>query len=415
MSNQGIRVVVACAGINLALGVLSSWHVAKAALLDVLVRNGDAGTTLADLGDLYWVACLAYAFAMVPAGRLLAEISPRGLAILGGVLVSLGFLLVGAAQTYVAWLVGFGVIGGVGVGFCHATTIPTALRWFPRTQSGLIAGVVVSGYSLAAMVVAPLASWLIARCGAQNAMSILGAGVLVIVSVLAQFLAVPSMRPTLFAAASVDDRGVSHVLRSPATWLLWAAFFVSGGTGLMVGGLLSDLAQSALGKAAFAAVVVMAMAGTLGRVVVGAGSDRWGRLRTLTALLAAQAVGMLVAALVAGLAAPPAAVVLALIGLIAFNYGGSFSLFPALIRDRCGLQHFGVIYGVIFTAWGVGGFAMSRLGEALHDLTQSHRLACLLACVMLLASAAISRRLHARAPVSTTRELAGVPPARSTN
>ncbi len=106
----------------------------------------------------------------------------------------------------------------------------------------------------------------------------------------------------------------------------------------MVSGFLTDLAKAALGEAAFGAVVVLAIGGTAGRVVIGALSDRYGRPLTLTVTLAAQAALMLVASLVAPAAHPNAAVALTLIGLIAFNYGGNLSLFPAFTRDRFGLS-----------------------------------------------------------------------------
>ncbi len=409
MDSQGIRVVAACAGINLAVGVLHSWHVAKVALLDVAVRGG-AAATLASLGDVYWVACLVYAFAMVLAGRLLDDLGPRTVAFLGGVLVGLGFLLVGLATTPAAWFAGFGVIGGLGLGFCHATTLPTALRWFSRTQAGLISGLVLAGSGLAALYVTPLTTWLLAGHGAQNAMLILGTGFIVVVSLLSQCLAVPHVRPTLFAAAA-DDPGISARLRSSTIWWLWTTLFVGAGAGLLVGDVLGGVASAMLGDTTF--VVVVAIAGTAGRIAVGALSDRWGRTRLLTASLAAQAATTLAAAMVAGLAAPPAAVVLILVGLVAFNAGGTLALFPAFVRDRFGLRRFGLNYGVVFTAWGLGGVMMSKGAEALATATGSHRPACLLACVMLLGGAALSRRLRTRPPATAGQDLAAAPSVRS--
>ncbi len=155
MGNQGVRVVVACAGINLALGVLYSWHVAKVVLLEELGQAGSA----AAINDLYSVTCLAYALSMILGGRLQDEFGPRATVFLGGTLVGLGFLLVAMTRSHLAWLAGFGVIGGIGIGLVYATTTPTALRWFPRTKTGLIAGIVVAGYGLAALYVTPLANW----------------------------------------------------------------------------------------------------------------------------------------------------------------------------------------------------------------------------------------------------------------
>jgi nitrate/nitrite transporter NarK len=50
---------------------------------------------------------------------------------------------------------------------------------------------------------------------------------------------------------------------------------------------------------------------------------------------------------------------------IGFNYGTNLSLFPSLTKDKWGLKNFGINYGIVFTAWGVGGFVMSRLSQML--------------------------------------------------
>jgi len=50
---------------------------------------------------------------------------------------------------------------------------------------------------------------------------------------------------------------------------------------------------------------------------------------------------------------------------IGFNYGANLSLFPSLTKDFWGLKSFGVNYGILFTAWGVGGFVLSRLQQML--------------------------------------------------
>jgi MFS transporter, OFA family, oxalate/formate antiporter len=386
MSKQGIRVVVACAGINLMLGVLYCWHVARSALVAELVQGGATTWNPAAFTDLYWVMCLTFAFSMILAGRLQDEVGPRTAAFFGSILVSLGFLLVALTRSYVAWFVGFGVFVGLGLGVIYATTTPTALRWIPRSRTGLAAGAVVATSGLAALWVLPLAVWLIDVRGVQDMMLILGTGFFVVVALLAQLLAVPATRPALFANVADDGIGIGRLVRSPQVWWLWATFLAGAGTGVMAAGLLAELAKGA--------VVTMAVAGAGGRVVIGAISDRHGRERTLTATLAAQAVLMLIAGLVAGEGALRAVVALSLLGLISFLYGGYLALFPAFIRDRFGLRNFGQNYGVVFTAWGLGGFVMSRLAAALKAATGTYRPAYLLACVILLVGCGLSRRLR---------------------
>lgn len=423
MSKQGIRVVMVCAGINLMLGVLFSWHVAKTALLAALVQTGATSWAPAALDDIYRVLCLTFAFSMLFAGRLQDEIGPRTATFFGAVLICLGFVLVALATSYAAWFVGFGVFGGLGLGVIYATTTPTALRWVPRSRSGLIAGAVVATSGLAALWVIPLANWLIAVGDVREMMLILGAGFLVVVAILAQLLAVPSTRPALFANVADDGLGIVRMTRLPQVRWLWLTYFAGAGAAFMMAGFLTDLATRCLGDAVYAAAVALAVGGAGGRLALGAMSDRLGRERTLRVMLATQSVLTLVAGLVGMAASPPAAVVLLLIGLISFTYGGMLALYPAIIRDRFGLRNFGQNYGLIFTGWGVGGFVMSGVGEFLHGATGSHLATSFLASVLLLAGYGVSRRLTpaslptqngaACGPDSTRSETVVVPSADS--
>jgi MFS family permease len=156
-----------------------------------------------------------------------------------------------------------------------------------------------------------------------------------------------------------------EVLRSPGFYVLWAIFFIGAGAGLMVISSVSGMAKASMGNAAFVAVAVMAIGNAAGRVCAGLLSDRIGRRWTLMLVLVAQAVLMLVAIpITASATSLPVAVVL-VATLIGFNYGANLSLFPAFAKDLWGLKTFGLNYGFLFTAWGVGGFVLSRLQQTL--------------------------------------------------
>ena len=52
--------------------------------------------------------------------------------------------------------------------------------------------------------------------------------------------------------------------------------------------------------------------------------------------------------------------------MIGFNYGANLCLFPAFIKDLCGLTHFGVNYGILFTSWGIGGLSLAGFSRCLR-------------------------------------------------
>ncbi len=82
-------------------------------------------------------------------------------------------------------------------------------------------------------------------------------------------------------------------------------------------------------------------------------------------VLACQAVLMFIAIPVTGSQDMPAVVIVLIATLIGFNYGANLSLFPSFTKDLWGLKSFGMNYGLVFTAWGVGGFVLPRLQQML--------------------------------------------------
>jgi nitrate/nitrite transporter NarK len=133
----------------------------------------------------------------------------------------------------------------------------------------------------------------------------------------------------------------------------------------MVIGSVSGMAKKSMGEAAFIAVAVMAIGNAAGRIVAGILSDKIGRRWTLMIVLLFQAVLMFVAIPVTGTKGLAPAVIVLMASLIGFNYGANLSLFPSFTKDLWGLKSFGMNYGVLFTAWGVGGLVLPRLQQTL--------------------------------------------------
>ncbi|MHB8079080.1 MAG: L-lactate MFS transporter [Candidatus Krumholzibacteriia bacterium] len=404
--HQGYVVAAAAIGINLALGVLYSWSIFKVAIKESIEGGGAFRWRIEQLNDPYSVACLVFAFSMILAGRIQDRFGPRVTAFAGGLLVGLGFLIVSRSSGYWAWVTGFGVLAGLGFGFGYSAATPPALKWFPPARTGLVAGLVVSGFGLASVYIAPLSRHLIDRSGLQQAMLTLGAGFMVAVSLLSLRLVNP---PAGYVAArgapaggalpppsTTADVPPSRMVRTRTAWLLWGAFFAGAGAGLMVIGSIGEMAKKALGGAAFVAVVVMAVGNAGGRIAAGVVSDRLGRPRTLMLLLGTQAALMFLGAWLTAGHASGVVVLLLLAAAIGFNYGGNLSLFPSFTKDRFGLKHFGMNYGIIFTAWGVGGFVMSRLSQTLYAASHSYRSSFICAGCLLLAGCALATGLRER-------------------
>ncbi len=420
-------VVLAGTGINLALGILYTWSVFKGDILKSIEAGGEGAFAWSKdaLNDPYAVCCLVFAFAMILAGRVQDRFGPRVTAFLGGLLVGVGFIIISQSTAYWMWVLGFGLLAGVGIGFGYSAATPPGLKWFPSAKTGMVAGIVVSGFGLASVYIAPLARYLIDNWGLQSTMLFFGIAFAVVVSLLSILLVNP---PAGYVAATSDDpkkkarvSSVTHevspaeALRTPRFWLLWTMYAIGSGAGLMVISSVARMAKASLAEQAFLAVAFLAIGNAAGRIVAGIVSDRIGRPQTLMICLLFQALLMFAGMQLVGAESTGAVLLVVLATLIGFNYGTNLSLFPSFAKDNWGLKNFGMNYGLLFTAWGVGGFALSRLSQMFVAETGSFRSSFLVAGILLLIAAAMTftvRRPAGEAPkakADKSPDLVGAP------
>jgi len=388
---MGWRVALAGLGINLALGVLYTWSMFKGAI------EKDFGWKGSQLNDPYALCCLVFAFAMILAGRCQDRFGPRLTATIGGLLVAVGMIVISTTSSYVVWVLGFGVLVGSGIGFGYSSATPPALKWFPPSKTGLIAGLVVAGFGLAPVYLAPASDFLLRNFGLLKSMLIFGIAFAVIVCGLAQFLVNPPEGHSTSMAksgsgtkAAPTDLTPGEIMRTPSFWLLWVLYFIGAGAGLMVISSISGMAKKTMGESAFIAVAVMAIGNAGGRIIAGILSDKIGRRWTLMLVLLIQAALMFLA-IPATASTDGARFVIVLIAtFIGFNYGANLSLFPSITKDLWGLKNFGMNYGCLFTAWGVGGFALSRLQQMLKASSGSFNSSFITAGILLVIGAGLT-------------------------
>jgi MFS transporter, OFA family, oxalate/formate antiporter len=399
VKNHGVRVTLAGLGINLALGILYTWSVIKGGV------PTDWGWSDFEKTLPYSTAVLVFSLMMVPAGRLQDRLGPRLVATIGGLLVGLGMIVAGMAEskylvpitesisnyvahvmpgakpTVIAYFVGFGLLAGTGIGFGYASATPPAVKWFPPARTGLIAGLVVSGFGLASVYASPLTKKLIALYGLQRAVLILGVAFLVVVVALAQLLVAP---PKGYVAGGVvaggakgsaaggkrEDFRPTEMLATSQFYLCWVLYAIGAGAGLMIiSQLATSLAKQAnLLESGFLLVVSCGVGNGAGRILAGMLSDKLGRQRTLQGCFLVQAVVlMLFSVALPNTRAGSLPAMLVLSALVGANYGANLAIFPSITKDYYGLKNFGVNYGLVFTAWGFGGFMLAQAASKIYD------------------------------------------------
>lgn len=380
-------------GINLALGILYTWSVISKRIPEDWGWNED------DKSLPYMFACLIFSLIMVPAGRMQDKISPRIVATIGGILVGLGFIIASMTTSLMVFVIGFGILAGAGIGFGYASATPPAVKWFPASKTGLIAGIVVSGFGLASVYAAPLTTLLIANLGFKTAILLLGIAFLVVVVSLAQILKPPPegyipisselRKPDVESNNKKKDFSPKEMLTTWQFYLIWFIYVCGAGAGLMVISKLAAIADKQVGiTMGFVLVAVLAIGNGGGRILAGMLSDKIGRKAMMFICFVAQAFLILLLSRATGENAlgtiPAMAIISAFIGA---NYGANLSLFPSITKDFYGLKNFGVNYGLVFTAWGVGGFMLAKLAGAMYVKHQTFAIAYYGASALLILAA----------------------------
>jgi len=349
--------------------------------------------TPTDLALPSQLVLLFFALSMVVFGKIQDKVGPRIIATIGGVLLGAGLVLASRATSLTTFVLGFSVIGGIGIGAAYVCPIATCVKWFPDMR-GLITGLAVAGFGAGGLVFTPVAKSLIASVGIMNTFLYLGIIFFVAVVLGAQLMVNPPAgykpkgwnppAPAAGAAPAKVDYTWSEMLKTPQFWLLWLTYFAGCTAGLLVIMNVTNVWQSfslleavkstpKVPKEVYAdvisrgatAVITVAIFNSLGRIVWGKISDSLGRKMTLFVMFVLAGVVMLglnwmkaYAAYVVGTA------------LVGFCFGGFLALFPAVTADSFGTKNVGANYGFMFLAYGAGGLFGPWLAPKLMTIVQ---------------------------------------------
>jgi len=383
--------VVTGAGVavNLCLGILYAWSVWKGALLapagaapgDPMGGANVGWNYLSDSqANVAFSLCgFLFSVVMIPGGKLQDRYGPRAGATLAGLCLGGGCVVAGLMQSYLGLILGFGVLGGVGMGLGYAAATPAAVRWFGPHRRGLIVGLVVGGYGGAAAYIAPLATQIIKDGGLTTSFVTLGVLFGTVIVLAAQFLRMPPAEyvppgppATTAVKPATADVSAAGVLRTWQYFALVGLFVGSAQAGLLViGNAVPLMNTTAKAYALFAANawLLAAFGGVVnasGRVGTGTYSDRVGRVNAfgLNGLAAAACLF----ALPTVMDAKNVWLLFVLVGVVYWQYGGTLALMPAWTADFYGSKNLGLNYGLVFLGWGIA-FFIPQLAAGIKDAT----------------------------------------------
>ncbi|MGB9742626.1 MAG: L-lactate MFS transporter [candidate division WOR-3 bacterium] len=379
-------IVVGALLIQLCLGAIYAWSVFRKPL------ETELSITSTQASLPFSFVLIFFALATVVGGRLQDRFGPRIVAIIGGVLLALGMILASFARNITTLVIAYGVISGIGIGFAYVCPISAGVKWFPDKR-GLITGLAVAGFGAGALIVGPLARAMIDSIGAFTTFRYLGIAYFVLILVGALILRNPpagykpaNWNPPQPATSTVrTDFSASQMLSTVQFWLIWLTYFAGCAAGLMIIGQTSPIAQELARfskETAALGVSVLAVFNALGRIFWGRISDSIGRTRALFLMFLINALAILGYFLI-----PSAPFVFWIaIALVGSSFGGYLAIYPAVTADFYGTKNSGINYGLVFTAYGVGGLLSNIFAPRIKEITGNYNVAFLITALLCIAA-----------------------------
>lgn len=392
-------IVVVCTLLQLCLGTVYAWSFFQSILVSQL------GWTYIQTAYAFSITIFSLGIAAAWAGRALPRFGPRKLATLGSALFAGGYVMAGTAlemESMALFYLGYGCVGGAGIGLGYVTPVATAAKWFPD-RKGLVTGIVIMGFGLGASLLSKgLAPYLVTLTDGDLALVFTWLGVIFGCVLIPSSLLLtdpPKQEPPPAANAigtdarqASDPGSIAASLYSSKFLIMWLVFFFNISAGISVISVQSQLFQDVwrlgdplaepevLAQYGATLIAVSSLFNGVGRLFWASLSDRFGRTRVFRILLASQMVvfGVLMSERDPWIFA-------ALVCYILLCFGGGFATMPSFVSDVFGSKRMSAIYGTILTAWSAAGiFGPLYMGYLRDQYPDRFIIYCFLVGVLIL-------------------------------
>jgi MFS family permease len=391
------RVPPAALAIHLCIGQAYAFSVFNLPL-SRLIGGTESAPGDWKLSTIGWVFSVAIVFLGVSAatfGAWIERVGPRKAMFASAVCFGGGFELgaLGVA-THQFWLflLGYGVLGGIGLGLGYISPVSTLIKWFPD-RPGMATGLAIMGFGGGAMIASPLATALMAQFkalapqGVAPTFAAMGALYFAVMMFGVFTVRVPRPawkpagwvpKPSAAQRVTTGNVTVDQAIRTKQFWLLWAVLCLNVTAGIGVLGQASPMIQEMFPgrvtvKAAAVFVVVLSFANMCGRFIWSSLSDYIGRRATYATFFL---LGAALYAIVPSMGrAGSVALFVAGYVVIMSMYGGGFATIPAYLRDMFGTIQVGAIHGRLLTAWSTAGVLGPVLVNYIREYQISHGVA----------------------------------------
>lgn len=366
----------AALAIHLSIGQVYAFSVFKNPLLALHGADG-AAWNLKEVGYIFSIAIAFLGISAALFGAWLERAGPRRAMFYAASCFGLGFLIAAAGvqmhQLALIYL-GYGVIGGIGLGLGYISPVSTLIKWFPD-RPGLSTGLAIMGFGGGAMIGGPLANQLMAHFKAAGQPSIpytmITMGVIYFVFMMfgVFMIRVPreGWKPAGWTAPvkhsaliSTHNVAVEQAWKTPQFWLLWVILFtnVTAGIGILeqAAPMIQDLFKGSIGPAAAVGFVgLLSIFNMAGRFFWASVSDYIGRKATYFCFFTLGAVLYFVLPFTREDRMNSVPLFVGIAVVLLSMYGGGFATIPAYLKDLFGGFNVSAIHGRLLTAWSVAG------------------------------------------------------------
>ena len=369
---------------QLSLGTVYAWSFFQTPITEM------AGWTNTQVAWTFSLSIFMLGVMAAWGGAKIDKYGPRKLAVVGGVMYALGYIISAyALSSSTLWLLylSFGLLGGAGLGLAYVTPVATVSKWFTEKQ-GLATGMVVMGFGLGALVMSKLLAPFFLQWSNDNlslTFLYIGLTLIIVLPFSASFMQLPPTEKKEDVTISEESStpvgpSASKLIFSRSYIVIWIMFMINVVAGMIFisfqSPLLQDLLKlqipasdltdpsviTSLNAAGATLIAVSSIFNGLGRFFWGAVSDKIGRIITFRLLLALQAIIFIALIFVSH---PLLFAVFVCVVLLC--YGGGFGVIPSLINDGYGAKLMPVLYGASLTAWGVGGIIGPQIVAFMKD------------------------------------------------
>lgn len=387
----------AALAVHLCIGQAYAFSVFNEPLTRVLgVSEAITGDwKLTTIGWIYSLAIVFLGLSAAFAGKWLEKVGPRRTMFTAACCFGGGFILSAiGVQTHQIWLLylGYGVLGGCGLGLGYVSPVSTLIKWFPDRR-GMATGMAIMGFGGGAMIGAPLGVMLMSHFSSATSVGVAQAfavmGVLYFISMVIGSLAIrippPDWKPAgwtppVEAKKMVTTKHVhiDQALKTPQFYLLWLILCLNVTAGIGILGqasvMIQEMFRGSITPAAAAGFVgLLSLFNMGGRFVWSSASDYLGRQNTYFLFFA---LGTCLYAMLPSLSGSGNVVLfIAASAVILSMYGGGFATIPAYLADIFGTRYVGGIHGRLLTAWATAGVLGPVLVNYIREYQITHGVA----------------------------------------